>query len=159
MRLYLDPKTLFPCIAVIGVTWFVDLGQDSSFNQTQSQFVSYPNARNMLTYETNNKWAILILKYPLWWLLPRNKRTKTSEKREIRTVNLTDWFTFFPCVCRTSLWDSKCISISFNNKLKRLFSLKSLYKVRVSLTIVSMGMNYGISALPLRDATGSSLIC
>ena len=51
------------------------------------------------------------------------------------------------------------IDIYLNNKLKRLFLLKSLYKVRVSLTIVSMSMNYGISALPLRDATGSSLIC
>ena len=130
---------------------------DSAIVQRAGHHETYPW---LILYKiTNNKWAILVLKYPLWWLLPRNKRPKTSEKHEIRTVNLTDWFEFFPCVCRTSSWDSRCISISLNNKLKRLFSLKSLYKVRVSLTIVSMSMNYGISALPLRDATGSSLIC
>ena len=130
---------------------------DSAIVQRAGHHETYPW---LILYKiTNNKWAILVLKYPLWWLLPRNKRPKTSEKHEIRTVNLTDWFEFFPCVCRTSIWDSRCISISLNNKLKRLFSLKSLYKVRVSLTIVSMSMNYGISALPLRDATGSSLIC
>lgn len=130
---------------------------DSAIVQRAGHHETYPWL--ILYKKTNNKWAILVLKYPLWWLLPRNKRPKTSEKHEIRTVNLTDWFEFFPCVCRTSIWDSRCISISLNNKLKRLFSLKSLYKVRVSLTIVSMSMNYGISALPLRDATGSSLIC
>ena len=132
---------------------------DSAIVQRAGHHETYPW---LILYKiTNNKWAILVLKYPLWWLLPRNKRPKTSEKHEIRTVNLTDWFEFFPCVCRTSIWDSRCISISLNNKLKRLFSFKSLYKVRVSLTIVSMSMsmNYGISALPLRDATGSSLIC
>ena len=130
---------------------------DSAIVQRAGHHETYPWL--ILYKKTNNKWAILVLKYPLWWLLPRNKRPKTSEKHEIRTVNLTDWFEFFPCVCRTSIWDSWCISISLNNKLKRLFSFKSLYKVRVSLTIVSMSMNYGISALPLRDATGSSLIC
>lgn len=130
---------------------------DSAIVQRAGHHETYPWL--ILYKKTNNKWAILVLKYPLWWLLPRNKRPKTSEKHEIRTVNLTDWFEFFPCVCRTSIWDSRCISISLNNKLKRLCSLKSLYKVRVSLTIVSMSMNYGISALPLRDATGSSLIC
>lgn len=80
---------------------------DSAIVQRAGHHETYPW---LILYKiTNNKWAILVLKYPLWWLLPRNKRPKTSEKHEIRTVNLTDWFEFFPCVCRTSIWDSRCI--------------------------------------------------
>ena len=66
---------------------------DSAIVQRAGHHETYPW---LILYKiTNNKWAILVLKYPLWWLLPRNKRPKTSEKHEIRTVNLTDWFEFF----------------------------------------------------------------